>query len=192
LQDTERVFLTHSLASHAALYFQLNQVADSPDTTLAALAAQLRATLTSTGARNLIVDVRHNSGGNNLLLQPLLDAIAGFAEGSHERRVFVITGRATFSAAQNFITRLERRLPRVVFAGEPSMSSPNFTGEDNPLQLPFSGLMVGISNRYWQDSAPDDVRPWIEPHLPAVLTSEDWLANRDPALDAVLRAISAR
>lgn len=107
-----------------------------------------------------------------------------------------MTGRATFSAAQNFINRLERRLPAMIVAGEPSMSSPDFTGEDNPVHLPFSGLTASISNRYWQDSAADDRRPWIAPALPVALTSRDWLENRDPVLDAVLadvdKAVAAK
>ncbi|HEY6549457.1 MAG TPA: hypothetical protein VI589_16185, partial [Vicinamibacteria bacterium] len=160
------------------------------DVPLDAFAAGLRDTLASANVDSLIVDVRHNNGGNNGLLQPLIDTIAGFAAGSPQRRVYVITSRVTFSAAQNFITRLERRVPGALFAGEPSMSSPNFTGEDNPVTLPFSGLAVSISNRYWQDSDPSDQRPWIAPQIAVGLSSQDWLRNRDPVLDAVLQAIA--
>jgi hypothetical protein len=152
----------------------------------------LRDSLAATHAAHLIIDVRHNNGGNNLLLQPLVEAIAAFAAASPEHRVYVLTSRGTFSAAQNFINRIERRIPTTIFAGEPSMSSPNFTGEDNPVTLPFSGLMVSISNRYWQDSDANDRRPWIAPHLPVTLSSTDWLNNRDPVLDAVLSAMASK
>jgi hypothetical protein len=53
------------------------------------------------------------------------------------------------------------------------------------------GLTVSISNRYWQDSDPNDRRPSIAPHLPARLTSQEWRGNRDPVMAAVLRATSA-
>ena len=43
-----------------------------------------------------------------------------------------------------------------------------------------------------QDSEPTDRRPWIPPHLPVALSSRDWRENKDPVLDAVLRAIGAR
>jgi hypothetical protein len=192
LQQMDREYLTHVFGDRGVLYFRFNQVADAADTTLAAFASRLRDELARTAVDTLIIDVRHNNGGNNMLLGPLLDTISAFASGSSNRRLYVITSRVTFSAAQNFINRLERRVPSVIFAGEPSMSSPNFTGEDNPITLPFSGLTVSISNRYWQDSDQADRRPWIAPHLPVTLTSRDWLDNRDPVLDAILSAITAR
>jgi len=191
LQHTDREYWLHFLPEHDALYFQFNQVANATDTPLAAFASQLRDTLAGNSADHLIVDVRHNNGGNNLLLDPLLETIAEFATGSPKHRVYILTSRTTFSAAQNFITRIERRVPAAIFAGEPSMSSPNFTGEDNPITLPFSSLIASISNRYWQDSDANDRRPWIAPHLPVALSSKDWLNNRDPVLDAVLRAIAS-
>jgi hypothetical protein len=190
LQEPGRAYWTRALTDRGAMYVAFNQVMNAPEEPLAAFSTRLRNELASTRARHLIVDVRHNNGGNNTLLEPLLATIADFAAGGRGRRVYVVTSRVTFSAAQNFITRLERRVPTAIFAGEPSMSSPNFTGEDHAVPLPFSGLTVSISNRHWQDSDPDDRRPWIAPHLPVPLTSADWLANRDPVLDAVLRDIT--
>jgi hypothetical protein len=72
------------------------------------------------------------------------------------------------------------------------MSSPNFTGEDNPIRLSFSGLTVSVSNRYWQDSDPDDRRPWIEPQIKVAMTSRSWLRNEDPVLEAVYGAMAAK
>jgi hypothetical protein len=191
LQQPERNFALHALPEHRAVYFQFNQVADAPDLSLSAFAPRLADALRGALVENLIVDVRHNSGGNNGLLGPLLDSIRDFAAGSPARHVFVLTSRTTFSAAQNFINRIERQVPGAVFAGEPSMSSPNFTGEDNPITLTFSGLTVSLSNRHWQDSDPGDRRPWIEPHIKVTLTAREWLRNEDPVLAAVFRAITA-
>jgi hypothetical protein len=190
LQQPERNCLLHPLPEHRAVYFQFNQVADTPELSLSAFAARLAEALHGKDVQNLIVDVRHNNGGDNGLLAPLLETIRQFAASSGGRRVYVITSRTTFSAAQNFINRLERMVPGAVFAGEPSMSSPNFTGEDNPVPLPWSGLTASVSNRHWQDSDPGDRRPWIEPQLPVALTSADWLRNEDPVLAAVLRELA--
>jgi hypothetical protein len=185
LRHADRPYWTEWMAGSGALYFQFNQVADAPGQPLAAFARTLGEALSTGAARALVVDVRHNHGGNNQLLAPLIEVIAEFA-ARPGARLFVITGRATFSAAQNFINRLERRVPSAIFAGEPSMSRPNFTGEDNPVRLPFSGLTVSISNRYWQDSEAADARAFITPHLSVPLTSRAWLANHDPVLEAVL------
>lgn len=189
LREPERNFWLHALPARRALYVQFNQVADAPGARIADLARLMRDSLAAQRLTSLIIDVRHNNGGNNLLLGPLLDEIASFAGVSRAHRVHVLTSRSTFSAAQNFINRLERRVPGATFAGEPSMSSPNFTGEDNPVRLPYSGLVVSISNRYWQDSDPGDRRPWIAPHLAVAMTGRDWLRNRDPVLERVLQEI---
>jgi len=147
--------------------------------------------LSAPATRYVIIDVRHNNGGNNRLLAPLIATLAAFERARPGNRMFVLTSRSTFSAAQNFINRLEHAA-HPVFAGEPSRSSPNFTGEDNDVLLPYSGLHVSISNRYWQDSDPNDTRPWIEPQLPAPLSAGAYFANQDPVLAVVLHAITAQ
>jgi hypothetical protein len=190
-QPDRQIWMTR-LENADLLYVQFNQVTDSPGVTLAEFARMLADTLRLVGPRGLIVDVRHNVGGNNELIAPLVQTIALYAAADSRRAVYVVTSRSTFSAAQNFINRVERSTPTAVFAGEPSMSSPNFTGEDNPTRLPYSGLVISISNRYWQDSRPDDHRAWIEPRLRIPLRSTDWLHNRDPVLEAVLRDFGAR
>jgi hypothetical protein len=111
LQHTDREYWMHPLPDHGALYVQFNQVANAADAPLSAFAAQLRARLATLSADYLIVDVRHNNGGNHQLLDPLLETIAEFAARSPRRGVYILTSRATFSAAQNFITRIERRVP---------------------------------------------------------------------------------
>jgi hypothetical protein len=192
LENVDRSYWVRTLAGSGVVYLQFNQVVDDPAEPLTVFARRVADTLSAAGATALIVDVRHNNGGNNTLLEPLLTVISRYASQGQGRRVYVITGRTTFSAAQNFINRLERRIPDATFAGEPSMSSPNFTGEDSPLTLPFSGVTVSISTRYWQDSDASDHRPWIQPRLNVPLSSRDWLANRDPVLDAVLRDIETK
>ena len=64
-----------------------------------------------------------------------------------------------------------------------------FTGEDDPIRLPFSGLTVSISNRFWQDSDSADSRAFIAQQLAVPLTSRAWLANQGPVLEAVLGAL---
>ena len=179
------------LPEHGALYFQFNQVRDDPDESIARFAERLAEDLKRPGVNTLIVDVRHNNGGNNTLLRPLLRALMGFELASANNRIYVLVGRNTFSAAQNFINRVERWTD-AVFVGESSSSSPNFVGEDHEIVLPFSRLRGSISTRYWQDSDPGDERPWIAPDVPVELTAADYFANVDPLLDAVLQRLAGR
>jgi hypothetical protein len=58
-------------------------------------------------------------------------------------------------------------------------------GEQNPVELPWSGVIVNISNRR-HEIIPGDTRQWIEPELKVEMSSEDYFANRDPVWEAVL------
>ena len=51
---------------------------------------------------------------------------------------------------------------------------------------PTSGQVAYIAKIYWEKSTPDDPRITIEPELPVPYTFEDYLAGRDPVLDAVI------
>lgn len=146
----------------------------------------VRRVLVRSDASVLVVDVRHNNGGNNSLVRPLIRTLVWWEMQDPGHRVFVVTGRGTFSAAQNFINRVER-MTNATFVGEPSSSSPNFVGEETNLTLPWSRVRGSISTQYWQDSNPDDTRPFIWPAVPVGMTSRDYFEGRDPALEAIWR-----
>jgi hypothetical protein len=126
----------------------------------------------------VIVDVRHNPGGENSTYSPLLEALRG-------REVTLLIGRTTYSAAANFITELEQTAD-VTFVGEPSGGAPNLYGDPVPVALPATGLTVQVASLYWMKSAPDDPRLAIEPDVRVELSSEDFFAGRDPVLAAAL------
>ena len=188
LRNVETNYWMEVLPDERAVYVQFNQVRDRPGESLAAFSERLRASLWETESTSLIVDVRHNNGGNNSLVRPLVRAMIEFDMRDPEHRVFVLMGRNTFSAAQNFLNRVER-WTRAVFVGEPSSSSPNFVGEENEFELPFSGVLGSISNLYWQDSDPWDRRRWIAPDLAVELTAAEYFEGVDPVLESVLAEV---
>ncbi len=177
-----------ALPEHDAVYFQFNSVRNSEGESIADFAGRLKDSLRMIEPANLIVDVRHNNGGNNTLMTPLLRTLVAFQEADAKNRIFVITGRSTFSAAQNFINFVER-LTDAIFVGEPSSSKPNFVGETAMFVLPYSGIRGSISNRYWQDGSPGDDREMIYPEVPVPPTAEDYFANRDAALEAIFEIV---
>lgn len=188
LSKVDTSYWIESMPEHGAVYFQFNQVRNARKESIAAFAARLRKTLLDEVSSTLIVDVRHNNGGNNTLVRPLIRTMIEFEMRSPENRIFVLMGRNTFSAAQNFINRVEH-WTNATFVGEPSASSPNFVGEENELVLPFSRVRGSLSNRYWQDSYPWDNRPWIPPDLPVELTAEEYFEGVDPVLERVLEQL---
>ena len=129
--------------------------------------------------------MRLNPGGDNHTYVDLLRALRS-KRVNKKGRLVVLIGRSTFSAAQNFITELERKT-RAVFVGETSGGSPNLYGDVQPVDLPSAGLRVDIAAIYWQKSFAGDPRVAIEPKVPVALSSKAFFAGKDPVLAAALR-----
>jgi hypothetical protein len=138
---------------------------------------------TDSGAGRFVLDLRHNGGGNGSLnpgiVRPLIRS-----RFDRRGRLFVITGRRTFSAAEMLICDLEK-WTSPIFVGEPAASRGNHYGDSELLVLPNSGIVVRVSTLWWQYWDQRDTRPWIEVDLPAPLTVDDYRAGRDPALAAI-------
>jgi tetratricopeptide (TPR) repeat protein len=187
LRDVQNPYWVAPLPAPGSLYVQFNQVADADSETLGAFALRLRAMLNRDATRNLVVDLRHNNGGNGYLLGELRRTLVWFVADDPRNRLFLLTGRGTFSAAQIFLNQIDQETSAIV-AGEPSSSRPDFPGEDTSLLLPWSGVHGSISSR-WHMVDGADTRTWIAPRIPVRLTSADYFGNRDPVLDAVLAVI---
>ena len=134
--------------------------------------------------RRVIVDVRLNPGGDNHTYVDLLRALRSRSV-NRPGRLVVLISRSTFSAAQNFITELERKT-RATFVGETSGGSPNLYGDVARVDLPSAGLTVNIAGIYWQKSFPGDTRVAIEPKVAVPLSSRAFFRNKDPVLAAAL------
>lgn len=177
-------FWLHPMPEKNAMYFQFNQVINSEKLTIAEFAKFLDAQLKSAKPALLVIDVRHNNGGNSDLTPPLIQTIKDF-ETQQNGKIVVLTGRNTFSAAQIFINRLEKQT-KAIFAGEISSSKPNFVGEENEVVLPYSSARGSISNRY-HETTPGDKREWIKPELEMPPSAKDYFAGKDALLDEVLK-----
>ncbi|GIJ52098.1 hypothetical protein Val02_89840 [Virgisporangium aliadipatigenens] len=175
---TELYGFTH-LTDPDIVHFRFNGIGDKPDELLEQHYERLFAAVDAHAAA-LVIDLRWNGGGNTFLAQPLVHHVIR----RPDTPVFVVVGRATFSAAQNTATLLDRHT-RAVFVGEPTGSRPNFVGETDPFRLPWSGLRVNVSDLYWQTSWPFDRRNAIAPDIYAPPTMAALREGRDPALDAI-------
>lgn len=174
------------------LYLQLDAIFDAPGLSFAQFVSDFGERLDETAAGHVVLDLRQNDGGDATRNWSLLREIVQRSRFAEAGRVFVITGRRTFSAAMILAARAEQSLD-VTFVGSPTASSPNFYGETSVSVLPHSGLQLSVSSRYFQNGAnSDDIRPWIAPDIVAELTAEDLFAGRDPAMDAIHRAIADR
>lgn len=112
--------------------------------------------------RRLIVDMRWNGGGNytkgreyliyKIIFMPVLNR-AG--------RLYVITGRGTFSAAMTNVSDF-RRETEAILVGEPTGARPNGYMENHWSTLPHSGLRLScamLKYRFQPESLGDAVFP---------------------------------
>ena len=170
--------LWHELLNEATLYVQYNRVdrlAPSRFDEITSAAAQ-------PGVSTVILDLRHNYGGESNGYAPLLALLT--APPVSGKDLYVITGRNTFSAASLLAAELDQQTD-ALFVGEPMGGSPNLYGNSRDITLRHSGLVVSVATEYFERSRPGDPRLTIAPDIPAPLSSIDYFAGRDPALEEI-------
>lgn len=157
---------------------------DSETKTFEAFTAEAQAALSAPNIERVIIDLRNNGGGNNMLAEPLRRVLVK-SRFNRIGGLYVLISPATFSAAMNFATRLERETD-AIFVGEPTGGVPNHFGDAKFSQAPISKIPYIISTLRWQDSSPFDERRWILPDIPAAPTFKDFIAGRDAAMEAAI------
>jgi hypothetical protein len=171
------------LPGDKALYFKYNSCQEIPGRPFAAFIGELFAAADSPAVERIVIDLRHNGGGNSAVFGPFLEELKKRPAFLVKGRLAVIVGRRTFSSAVLNALDLKKSAP-AVFVGEPSGGKPNHYGELQTLQLPESGLTVTYSTKYFQvvDGDPEAILPDIvvEP------TFAEYRAKTDPVLDAAL------
>ncbi|HYI21657.1 MAG TPA: hypothetical protein VEX62_03380 [Candidatus Limnocylindrales bacterium] len=180
LENLESACWWEVIPGTSTAYVGFNQV----DANSVSTATQLSTALDEGAFDRLIVDLRHNGGGDNTTYHALLSVVQRAAE-ELPGGVYMLIGRVTFSAAGNFSTEVERTTD-AVFVGEDLGASPNLYGDTVTTTLGHSGLSFRVAARYWEKSTADDQRITIEPDLEVLLSSADYFGDVDPVLDAVL------
>jgi hypothetical protein len=174
------------LADRKLLYVNYSAVANAADESIADFFTRVFAFAKANPVEKFVIDIRNNGGGNNYLNRPIFyGMIRNDDTIGRAGRFFVITGRTTFSAAQNLANSLDNHTA-AIFVGEPTGGSPNHWGDTTAVRLPNAGIDVRVATLWWQDMDPRDTRVWIPPDIAAELSFADYIAGIDPALDAVL------
>lgn len=143
----------------------------------------------------LIFDLRFNTGGNLEVGTPLMKALA---EKLHNVPVFVLTGRATFSAGITHVVQL-KQWTRATIAGEPVGDELDMWAEGGNLLLPNSKLTAHYSNGFHSYSRREypDRRPYlldldvdsVSPDIAVEPTWADYVQGKDPVFEAVTKSL---
>lgn len=182
LSHTDATYWYEYLPALHALYCQINEIQERGEP-LEHFLARAMATADSAGAQRFILDLRLNGGGNGAFNHTIVRALIR-SRFDEPGRLFVITGRRTFSAAQMLISDLAA-WTTPIFVGEPSASRGNHYGDSRRIVMPNSGVTMRVSSLWWQYWNPQDDRPWLAVDLAAPLTAAQYGAGVDPALDAI-------
>jgi len=169
------------LPERQAIYVQLNMVTDQKDENLTQFGERILKRAVAANPKAIIVDLRLNTGGNGDLRNGFIKSMIRAEDA--DTRLFVLTARGTFSASQFLLDDLDR-LTGAMFIGEPASSRPTGYGDAFRSAMPNSGINIRTSIKYWQSG--QDMRPFTPIDIAAPLTFGDYVAGRDPALEAAL------
>jgi hypothetical protein len=165
-----------------ALYVQYNRV-ELP--TLDSIKA-IEAGIARPDVQRVVLDLRQNYGGEVDSDKPLRDVLISYGK-TNPGRLFVLTGRNTFSAGSLLVTALvDEAGARIV--GEPMAGASAFWGNDRAVALPYSKLAVLVSQSSSNEPSTATDPLILEPDISAPMASTDYFADRDPALEAALGA----
>jgi hypothetical protein len=184
LASSARPLWTRTLAAGRAVYIGFNSVVPPAPAVLRRIEQLVRHART----RRVVVDVRLNGGGDNTTYGPLTRVLMS-PRVDRRGRLYLLTGRATFSAAANFAAEVERDTTAIV-VGEPTGGGVETYGDTVPVLLPTAGVYVHIAAEYHERRrGPRDRRLAVEPDVRVEPASADFLARRDPVLVRALRGL---
>ena len=147
LRDPDEYYWFEYLPSENAIYFQYNKSLNMPEgEPFTKFEAKLLKCVDQHNPRELVLDLQFNTGGDLNIATPLMEALHKRMRG---KRVFVITGRATFSAGLYHAARW-RQWGDATFVGEPPGDDLDFWAEGGDLVLPNPQLTLRYSNGFPQ------------------------------------------
>lgn len=167
-----------------ALYIKMDEIEMFPETPTADFMADALGEARRLNVRKIILDLRDNTGGSSSFNAAIINAFAQ-SEFNEYGRLYVLTGRTTFSAASMLMVAFEEYV-NAIFVGEPSGARPTSYGDPRRVRLPHSGLTLRVSTLVWPSSFAGDFRPFIETHLDAPPTAANYFSGRDSAIAAAL------
>jgi len=187
LSHLDKFYWYQWLPESHTLYVQCNFILNDQGESFSDFFTGVFAAADALPVQKFVLDLRLNGGGDNLLLPVVTQNLIKRDRLNSPGRLFVIVGRGTQSAAENLVNRLQRDT-HAIFVGEPTGERPNEYGDPWPFVLPNSHIELHVASLQWEDIDPRDDRQWTGPDLASELTSSEYAANVDPAMEAIQSA----
>jgi hypothetical protein len=182
--DRRDAFWFEHQEDSGTLFVQYNQcVGESRAETIDQFLERLGSWVEANDFERCVIDIRKNDGGDGSVSHRLASLFIGNERLDRPGRLFVLTSRKTFSAAVMFLSLMECSTSAVI-VGEPTGQGPFFSAIPRSIAMPNSGIQINISRRYNRCALIDDGRSSISPDVAVEYTYEDYLAGRDPMMEA--------
>lgn len=200
LQSPEQRHRWRNAPEIDGMVIELRQNVDSDSESIADALARFDAAITQHHPRNLVLDMRLNSGGDLNTTRDFVQALPARIPG----RIFILTSPWTFSAAISTTAYLKQAAPdRVTLVGEQIGDRLQFFAEGGPQPLPNSQLLIlAARERHdyvtgcegFTDCHGNVVRhpirvTTLDPDIAAPWTIDAYRAGRDPGMEAIAAAL---
>jgi hypothetical protein len=175
------VYWHEFLPDSGTLFIQYNRCDNDRKMPFAEFAKKVLAGADAQAVKRVVIDLRWNGDGNSRVISPLVSGLASRRKALGP--VFVLIGPSTFSSAVDNAVELQRVLAAKL-VGEDSGGMPSGYGEVAKLALPNSKLVI----RYTTKGSGSGGAKTLTPDISAPFKLDDFVAGRDPGLDAAVHA----
>lgn len=134
--------------------------------------------------KRFVIDIRYNSGGDGTLLKPFILHLMQRPWLQEYGKLFVITGRKTFSAGIMAYSELIK-YSNAIFIGEPGGAGRNHYGDATELELPDTKIRFQISTLFWQTGFPSDTSHFFAPDFPVSYEALTYFSGEDDAMATI-------
>ncbi len=160
------------------LFIQYNVCAQAPDLSMEDFAQTLREQTSAAPPEKILIDMRHNTGGDSNVITPLLALLGEYAEKGSE--LYCLTGSETFSSGVMNVLDLKEIGACIV--GESTGGVMGF-GELKTIRLSDGSRLYCSTKDFSQHYGFHDA---VDPDVPVVQTVEDFLAGTDSVVSYIL------
>ena len=176
-------YWSHLDPADRTLYVQYRRCQDDPVRPFAAFTDSLFTLIDSARPQRLIIDLRFNGGGASAVFAPFLRKLRK-SYLNDEGRIRVLIGPGVLSSALMNAVDLKRNTS-AVFVGQLTGANINHHGELRTLELPYTGLRVTCSTKWWENWK--GMAGGLQPDVEIPETWPDLISGHDRALEVARR-----
>jgi tetratricopeptide (TPR) repeat protein len=184
LKNLDKIYYYEYLPASKTVYVRHSQIQDEASEPTPDFYQRVFDFIEKNEVEKLVIDVRLNGGGNNFKNKPVITGLVRCEKINQPGKLFVITGKRTFSACQNLVNELDN-YTNATFVGEPTAENVNFYGDNRRVDLPKTKTPVFLSWAWWQDKPQWMNADWLAPDVAVEMNFDDYRSNRDPVMEAI-------